>query len=199
MFSLDTDGRLVIFKHFQRNKSFSWDEEFFLSEILSSDSRKNDVYWATIALRDCGTELSVPALKALSTYSMQDVQACAILTIAQIAGGQETPYYIERLTDPKSGRNKVFALWAIGVFGDERALPTVEQYARKNKRKLSSTDMDPRPHQEILAFLHRMKAFDLLTELSFLAPPLRSLTPFALGNFIKRLPGIELMVDIPNA
>ncbi|MGJ7501315.1 HEAT repeat domain-containing protein [Variovorax sp. ZT5P49] len=194
MFSLDASNKETISEHFKRNKSFSWSEQFFLSAIDTAKS-KHDVFWAVIALRDCGTQQSVPTLKTLSEYPKQDVRDSAILTIAQIAGAAETPYFVQTLEDPLSGRNKVYALWAIGVTGDERALASVEQYVRKNKKKLQAKDVDPRPQQEVLAFLYRVDASSLLREFSFLIPPLDSLTPFALHNFVQRVPGMRVSIE----
>ena len=194
MFSLDASDKEAIKDHFRRNKAFSWSEEFFLSAINTAKS-KYDVYWAVIALRDYGTRKSLPALKALSKYPMQDVKACAVLTIAQIAGAAETPYFVQVLEYPLSGRNKVYALWAIGVAGDERALESVERYVRKNKKKLQAEGMDPRAQQEVLTFLYRVDASSLLQEFSFLIPPLNFLTPFALSNFVRRVPGMKLSIE----
>jgi hypothetical protein len=194
MFSLDASNKETIFDHFKRNKAFSWSEEFFLSAININKS-KNDVFWATIALRDCGTPESLPVLKALSAYPMQDVRDSAILTIAQIAGAAETPYFVQVLEDPLSGRNKAYALWAIGVSGDERALAPVERYVRKNKKKLQTGGIDPRLQQEVLAFLYRLDASSQLEEFSFLIPPLGSMTPFALHNFILRVPRMRPLIE----
>jgi hypothetical protein len=191
MFALDTHTRLTITAHFRRNKAFAWSEDFFLSQILPPGAKKHDVYWSTIALRDCGTTTSVPALKALSAYPMQDVKDCAILTIAQIAGEDETDYFVERLIDPK-GRNRAYPLWALGAFGDQRALPAIELYVRKNKKKLSAPSIDAREQQEILAFLHRQQAHALLQEFAFLIAPLKALTPKAMENFMQRVPGLQI-------
>jgi len=66
MFSLDASNKEATKDHFRRNKAFSWSEEFFLSAINIAKS-KYDVLWAVIALRDCGTQKSLSALKALSS------------------------------------------------------------------------------------------------------------------------------------
>jgi HEAT repeat protein len=194
MFSLDASNKETISEHFKRNKAFSWSEEFFLSAI-NTDKSKFDVFWAVIALRDCGTPKSLPALKALSRYPKQDVKDSAVLTISQIAGAAETPYFVEMLEDPLSARSKVYALWAIGVSGDERALASVEQYVRKNKKKLQAEDVDPRAQQEVLAFLYRVNASSLLQEFSFLIPPLACLPPLALRNFLQRVPGMKGSIE----
>ncbi|MFH0133070.1 HEAT repeat domain-containing protein [Variovorax sp. VaC1] len=194
MFLLDLSNKETISQHFKKNKAFSWSEEFFLSTI-STDKSKHDVFWAVLALRDCGTQKSLPALKALSRYPKQDVRDSAVLTIAQIAGATETPYFVQILEDPLSGRGRVYALWAIGVSADERALASVEKYVRKNKKKLQAENMDPRAQQEVLAFLYRVDASSLLQEFSFLVPPLVSLTPLALHNFLQRVPGLRVSIE----
>lgn len=193
MFLLDASNKETIREHFKRNKAFSWSEDFFLSAI-DADKSKYDVFWAVIALRDCGTQKSLPALKELSKYPKQDVRDGAVLTIAQIAGAAETPYFVQILEDPLS-RSKGYALWAIGVSGDERALASVEQYVRKNKKKLQIEDMDPRSQEEVLAFLYRVNASSLLQEFSFLIPPLAYLTPLALHNFLQRVPGMRASIE----
>lgn len=193
MFTIDADLRDTITLHFRRNKAFAWSEDFFLAQ-LSEGRSKHDVYWSAIALRDCGTLRSVPALKALANHPMRDVKDCALLTIAQIAGAQETPYYIERLTQGKG--NKAYPLWAIGVAADERAIPAIAHYVRKNAKTLAASGVDPREQQEILVFLYRNKATELLKEFAFLAVPLRSLSSISLGQFIRRVPGIQEVVDV---
>jgi hypothetical protein len=197
MFPLDEDLRRIALIHFRGKKGFAWSEDFFLAQITAGTS-KHDVYWATLALRDCGTPRCVPALKGLAAHPKQDVRDCAILTIARISGSAETPYFVERLLGPK-GQSKTYALWAIGAVGDERALPAVVQYVRKNKKNLSADTDDPRQQQEILAYLYRMKETDLIKEFSFLAPPLRSLSRHLLSVFLQRVPGILDIVAVPGA
>src|SRR5690242_20331543 len=138
MFTIDADLKNTIARHFRKDKAFAWSEDFFLTQLREGKS-KYDVYWSTIALRDCGTSRSVPALKALADYPMRDVKDCALLTIAQIAGAQETPYYIERFTQTKG--KKAYPLWAIGVAADERAIPAITQYVRKHATTLAAASV----------------------------------------------------------
>lgn len=196
MFTVDDYLRTTIVEHFRRNKAFTWTEDFFLFQISDGKS-KYDVYWSTLALRDCGTERSIAAVKALSTYPMQDIRDSAILTIAQISGAAETPYFVERLIDPK-GRNRAYPIWAIGTVGDERAIPAIVQYVRKNAKKLSAATHDSREQQEILAFLHRVNAEALLKEFAFLAAALRTLPPAGLSQFLERVPGIQEIIEVPG-
>lgn len=196
MFPLDDDLRRLATIHFRGKNSFVWGEDFFLAQITAQASRY-DVWWATLALRECGTPRSVPALKALSGFPKQDVRDCALLTIAQIAGGAETPYFVERLLDPKGG-SKTYALWAIGAVGDERALSAVVRYVRKNRKRLAADSDDPRQQQEVLAYLYRMGETDRIREFAFLAPPLRSLSPHLREVFLRRVPGISDILAMPG-
>jgi HEAT repeat protein len=179
-------------------KDFSWDEDYFL-KVIGESKTKMSVYWAVIALRNCGSARAVDALKLLRNHPSMDVKACAMLTIACIAGQAETPYYAACLGDP-TYKAKVYALWAIGKVGDGRAMEAVEAYVRKNKAKLAIATIDPREQQEVLAYLFRMAETSetaklLLVKFSFLGAALNNalqkLPPLARQNFIARAVGIE--------
>src|SRR5262249_50185300 len=89
---------------------------------------KHDVYWGVLALRDVGTARSIPVLKSLLHYPMQDVKDCSLLTIAHIAGASETPFYVEALADRRT--RKVYPMWAIEVAADHRAEPVVLEFVK---------------------------------------------------------------------
>ncbi|MBW8772274.1 MAG: hypothetical protein JF590_03115 [Gemmatimonadetes bacterium] len=125
--------RETIEKHFRR-RGLAWTEQYFV-EILETATRRHDVYWATIALRDCGSPACVPALKAKLDYPMQDVKCTAMLTIAHIARATETPFYAESLIGT-AYREKGYAMWAIEDAADERAVDAVLQYFKKQRSKL---------------------------------------------------------------
>jgi len=93
-----------------------------------------EVYWAVLALRRYGTKKSIPVLKKLLYFPKQDVKACSILTIAQIAKETETEFYAEALSDPKYSE-KGYALWAIFAVADNRAERAVTAYLKKNLSK----------------------------------------------------------------
>ena len=114
-------GRSFIDQHFRKRADFAWSEEFFLRAIASARS-KYDVYCSVLGLREVGTQRSIPVLKTLLSYPKSDVKSCAILTIAQIARVAETEYYAQTLLNPKY-REKCYAMWAIEVAADERAIP----------------------------------------------------------------------------
>jgi len=135
-------------------KDYAWSEEFFL-RVIARPRGKRDVCWATIALRDCGTFSSMPALKSLEAHPMQDAKATAILSIAQIAGASETDYLAARLLDP-GYRARTFALWAIGEVGDARALDAVHAYIKHRKKSMSAVSADSREQQEAIAFFYRV-------------------------------------------
>lgn len=132
-FPLDETTRQFIRDHFRR-KDLQWTEEYFLN-VLKTSERKRDIYWAAIALSDCGTTRSIPQLAAKLDYPMQDVKCVSILTIAQIAGSEETQLYARALLDPKY-RDKGYAMWAIQDAADERAVEAVIAYFRKNLSKI---------------------------------------------------------------
>lgn len=119
-----------------------------------SRERKHDIYWATIALRDCGTARCIPALKATLHYPMQDVKCTSILTIAHIAGTAETDLYAEALLGP-GYREKGYAMWAICDAADARAVGPVISYFRKNLTKIRAGKLNNATLPDGLAYLHR--------------------------------------------
>ena len=122
----------MIERHFRR-KDLHWTEEYFIAALDSP--KKHDVYWATIALRDCGTMRCVPALSSKLSYPMKDVKCTSLLTIAHIARAVETPLYAKALLDP-AYPEKTYAMWAIRDAADERAVDSVLAYFRKNRAKI---------------------------------------------------------------
>lgn len=122
--------------HFRRRgrANLEWTEDIFVAAIESARS-KYDVYYSVLALRKVGTFQAVPVLKKLLNYPMSDVKACAILTIAQIARAEETEFYAETLLRP-TYREKCYAMWAIEDAADQRAIPAVINYLKKNMRKI---------------------------------------------------------------
>ena len=131
-FPLESFTRTMVERHFRR-KNLEWTEDYFLRALDSSS--KYDVYWAVLALRDCGTIRSIPALKAKLDHSMRDVKSTSILTIAHIAGASETLFFAEALLSP-SYREKGYAMWALRDAADGRAVESVLAYFRKNMAKL---------------------------------------------------------------
>ena len=125
--------RDTIKKHFRR-KHLEWTEDYFI-KVLEESPEKFDIYWAVLALRDCGTMKSVPALQAKLYYPKTDVKACSILTIAHIARASATPLYTYTLLDPKY-TDKAYAMWAIEDAADERAIEAVMRYFKKNMSKI---------------------------------------------------------------
>jgi hypothetical protein len=119
----DTTKRFIA-DHF-RKRGNALTEESILAAIASPRS-KYDVYWGVLALRDVGTSQSIPTLKGLLHYPMQDVKDCSVLTIAHIAGASETDFFVQALTDKKS--RKMYPMWAIEVAADERAIPAVVEF-----------------------------------------------------------------------
>jgi hypothetical protein len=181
----------------RRHKDLVWSEDFLLDLIENGKSRM-DVYWAVIGLRDCGSTRCIPALKGLAVHPTQDVKATAILTIASIAGSAETPYYAERLNDP-AYKAKDYALWAIGVAGDERALQAIHAYIRRNKKSLSRVPLDCRLQIEIIAYLYRTigpqaTSDMLLKQYAFIKDSLvnsPTFNPSVQAQFLARVPQLQ--------
>ncbi|HKP38390.1 MAG TPA: hypothetical protein VJT71_16135 [Pyrinomonadaceae bacterium] len=152
-FPIDELTRDMIKSHFRR-KNLVWTEDYFLAALESS--QKYDVYWATIALRDCGTTRCVDALKAKLNYPMKDVSCTAILTIAHIARESETPFYAQALLSPIY-KEKTYAMWAIQDAADARAVPPVLAYFKKNRAKLLRGKLINATLADGIEYLHRYR------------------------------------------
>ena len=151
-FPLSQSTREAIRHHFRRKK-LVWEEPYFVDVLLTSENR-HDIYWAVLALRDCGTAHSIPALKAKLNYPMQDVKCCSILTIAHIAGAEETPFYADTLLSPEY-REKGYAMWAIRDAADSRAIQAVLAYFKRNHSKLKSGKLANATLTDGLEFLEK--------------------------------------------
>jgi hypothetical protein len=153
-FPLTPHLRQTIEHHFRRKK-LVWDEAYFL-DVLTTSEKKYDVYWAVIALRDCGTSRSIPKLKEKLFYPMQDVKCTAMLTIAHIAGAAETEFYAGALLNPEY-REKTYAMWAIREAADQRAIEPVLLYFEKNWSKLKKGNLTNASLVDGLIFLERFR------------------------------------------
>lgn len=140
-------------RHFRR-RALQWTEDYFRA-VLRNPSSKNDLYYAALALRSCGTMACVADLKNVLTFPNYDVQAVALLTIAHIAGRSETPLYIALLSHTRF-RQKGYALWAIADAADERALDSVRAWLRKNRRRWASGQLHWQSILHALTFLLRI-------------------------------------------
>lgn len=141
-------------EHF-RKKGISWTEESLTGVLGDPQSSKWDVYYAVMALRDCGTTRSVEALKSVLYYPKQDVKCTAVLTIAHVAREAETPLYASLLLDPKY-REKVYAMWAILDAADERAVDAVLEYFKRNKSQLRRGELTNGTVSKGLEYLQKL-------------------------------------------
>lgn len=116
-----------------RRKRIPYTEEALVA-VLNDGTQRQAVYWATIALRDVGTVSAIPALKAKLHYPMRDVQDCAVLTIAHLAGAAETEFFVDALRDKRT--QKAYPMWAIRVAADERAIDAVLEYVGRALKRL---------------------------------------------------------------
>ena len=144
----DTTERFIA-DHFRKRRT-PLTEDAILDAIKEPRSRF-DVYWGVLALRSVGTARSIPALKGLLHYPMQDVKDCSLLTIAHIAGASETPFFLEALADTRT--RKAYPMWAIEVAADERAIPAVVAFVNAALRKAAR----PRPADPGDAYIRGLK------------------------------------------
>jgi len=151
-FPLFEQTKKAIQHHFGR-KNLVWEEAYFI-EVLETSENKHDIYWAVLALRDCGTTNCIPHLKEKLTYPMQDVKCTSILTIAHIAGASETPFYAQALLNPEY-REKGYAMWVINDAADSRAVEAVLAYFKKNRSKLKNGKLTNATLPDGLEYLER--------------------------------------------
>ncbi len=131
-FPIDEFTKNMIARHFKRPWQ-EFTEKKFIEIIENPKSSKHDIYWAVLGLRDVGTRNSVPALKRLKNYPMQDVKDCSLLTIAHLVEHEATSFYAEVLV--QKGTKKGYPMWAIRVSGDERAIDAVLEYLQEVYKK----------------------------------------------------------------
>ena len=123
-FPLDSICKDTIINYFKKRK-IGFDENSLI-EVLKSSTKKYDIYWAVIGLRDVGTEKCIPYLRALRNFPMQDVKDCLLLTISHIAGEKETNFYVSVLQE--KGTKKDYPMWAIKDSANEQAINPVIEY-----------------------------------------------------------------------
>lgn len=163
MFPNSETTKQFIADHFRKRRT-PLSEDAILGAITSRRS-KHDVYWGVLALRDVGTTRSIPALKELLHYPMQDVKDCSLLTIAHIAGASETPFYLDALAE--KGSRKAYPMWAIEVAADERAVPAIIDFVNAALRKA----LRPKPTDPGDAYVSGLKYF---ARLGFDRPEIQS-------------------------
>lgn len=103
-------------------------EDALINALDDPSVNKYTKYRATIALRKFGTKKSVPSLKRMIDYPMQDVKDCSVLTIAEISGKTGIPFLVDLLDKPKF--KKAYTLWAIQSINDKSAIEPVKNYMR---------------------------------------------------------------------
>ncbi len=158
-FPIDNHTIEAIQKHFKR-KNFEYTENYFLSILDNKQSTKYDIYWAVLGLTGVGTKKSIKPLKDIRSYSMEDIKNRSILTIAHIAGKDETLYYVECLSDKKM--KKDYPMWAIYDTADEKAIDGVLEYLTKvyKKWKQPQCNYAGDAYLEGLLYLERFSKID---------------------------------------
>lgn len=153
-------------RSFVGHKDFEFTESFFI-QLVQKPRSHHDVYWSVIALREVGTSASIPVLKRLCDHSyvkalcnrgMMDITACALLTIASIAGQSETDFYIRALSE-KWYLDKHYAIWAIEATADLRALDAILAWIKQKRSKIRSGKMNAQTAQILALYLFRLAPF----------------------------------------
>ena len=112
-----------------KSKKIEYSEDALI-DVINHSTRRYDLYWASIALREIGTLKCIEPMKKLIFHPMQDIKCTSILTIAMIAGSDETLFYASALLDPKY-REKGYALWALLEAGNVLGIDAVIQHLHK--------------------------------------------------------------------
>ena len=95
-----------------------------LLELHGSDPDPMDYPFLHVALGQVGSQAAIPALVALIHHSKDDVKSSAIAALQELGDATLTPIYLDALTD-RSWVAKAYAMRAIAVHGDERAVDPV--------------------------------------------------------------------------
>ncbi|MBL8121203.1 hypothetical protein JNM87_00445 [Candidatus Saccharibacteria bacterium] len=89
-----------------------------LLRAISENKSKNLVLYAVWGLRICGTAKSLPLLKTLTSYPMEDVKTSLIVTIGVIGGASQSSYFT-RMLDSKTYAYKMFPMIMLSEVGGE--------------------------------------------------------------------------------
>lgn len=126
------------FRQFFQRKKIPFTEAGLI-DCLHQPKTKNEAYLAILALRDLGTPTCLPVLREAALLRWHDCQSTAVLTLAQIGRENETHFLGELLHTP-TFRAKYYALWALTVASDDRAVPQVLAFLDKTLKKLPEYD-----------------------------------------------------------
>ena len=146
------------FKKSLARKRIGYDEPSLINVLENESSGKMLVYYAVLGLRDVGTGRCIPALKRMLHYPKQDVKDCSILTISHIAGAAETEFYVSALTDKRT--RKTYPMWAMLDAADERAVPAVIEYLRRNRNNFDLKGMIAGTYMMGIAYLAKFRSAD---------------------------------------
>lgn len=119
-------------KYFKRRK-IDYTEDVLIKTIKNSKV-KNEIFFSILALRNIGTDKSIPILKKSCFYKNQDSQSNSILTINQIAKETETEFYGNCLLDARY-KQKGYALWALVANSNGNAIEQVTEFLQKQLKK----------------------------------------------------------------
>jgi hypothetical protein len=113
-------------------RKHGWDpeSESSLIELVDKGEDLTRVYYATILLREVGSIACIPALKKAMTYSKADVKITSLWTIAEIAGKDESKFYLQALIGTNY-REKMTAVECITRHCGEEADDAVADRIRK--------------------------------------------------------------------
>lgn len=138
-FNLSTDFKpttqnLTDYEKYFKRKKISFTEEALIDTLLTSTSRY-DAYWAVLSLRTLGTEKSIAPLKSVALSKWNDVQATSALTIGQLANGTENEFLGTLLLN-KNFKQKYYAVWAIFVCPNDKAVEQMKQFVIKSVKDI---------------------------------------------------------------
>ena len=124
------------YQNYFKRKKIDFVEDSLINLLLTSTSR-DETYYAVLSLRELGTEKSIPALKQVTLSKSNDVQATSVLTIGQLANGSENEFLGQLLLN-KNFRQKYYALWAIFVCLNNKAVESVKEFVIKSIKDINN-------------------------------------------------------------
>ena len=135
--SLDYKANDYVIDYFKKKK-MPYNEDSMI-ECLKNQRNKHELYWAILALRQVGTIKSIEYLKNVVTYRNFDVQGTSVLNIGKFANGAENEFLGQLLLN-KDFRAKWYAMAAIGLKQNDKAVPYVLEYALKTIKSPKKRD-----------------------------------------------------------
>jgi hypothetical protein len=161
-----------------------------LMDVLKREKPKSAMPVACHSLADLNAKHSIPVLKTLADYPVQDVKAASVLAVARLAGSDETPWLVECLSRKRT--LKGYVLWALAAVGDPAAYGAVKTWFEKHLRKLERNPNTDSLGNVVFAVAyleqmteHHPEVIGLLDRFKVVAPKLPGNIPSELGHFTR--------------